>query len=383
MKPTAAEPPVAPLVLNPLVVLPRVERILVIRLGAMGDVVRTLPAVALLRDATPAARIDWLVEERTAPIVASRDFVDRVLVFPRARGVAALRRGRLLEAARTFASFARELRAGRYDLVLDFHAIARSALLARLSGAPDRLGYAAPIAREGAHRLATHRVRLARTRLSRFQRNEALVRAIVHGELAPRTTPLAVPAAAQRAMAEALGPGPAPIVLHPGSSAAAAHKRWPAARFGELARALARDRERVLVAVGPEACEQGLARTVLEASGGSAKLAPETRQFDDLAALLAAARAVVAADSGPLHTASLVGTPVVQLVGPTDPIENEPWRATPWRRVATNLDCAGCRRGCSVAACMLAIEAESVREAVRALVGAPISHLRLVSLPAG
>lgn len=367
------------LILNPLGALPSVQRVLVIRLGAMGDVVRTLPAVALLRDQLPEARIDWLVEERTAPVVESRGYVDGVVVFPRAQLAECLRAGRWLAAARSFVGFARALRAGDYDLVLDFHAIARSALLAALSAAPQRISFARPYAREGAQLLATHRVRLAQRHSSRFARNEALARAVVRPEVVAKTAPLEVAAAAREAMAAALGPGRAPVVLHPGSSPGAAYKRWPAARFAELARVLADDGERVCVVAGSGPAERACAETVVESSGGAAALAPLTPRFEDLAALLEAARVLVAADSGPLHIASLVGTPVVQLLGPTDSVENEPWHATPSQRVVTDLACRGCGRGCAAAACMRGIEVRAVRGALRSLVDPPAAPLRVVS----
>ena len=99
------------LALNPLGAPTRAQRILVIRLAAMGDVIRTLPAVALLRDHHPDSRIDWLVEERAASVVELRGFVDSVVVFPRARIESLVRSGRWVQAARVFACFARELRA--------------------------------------------------------------------------------------------------------------------------------------------------------------------------------------------------------------------------------------------------------------------------------
>jgi ADP-heptose:LPS heptosyltransferase len=266
-------------------------------------------------------------------------------------------------------------------VALDFHAIARSAALGALSGAPMRVGYARPYAREGADRLATHRVRLAQRPVSRFDRNEALVRSLV-GPGTPRSTPpLEVAPAAREAMAAQLGDGLRPVILHPGSSAAAAYKRWPPHRFAQLARALAGEGERVLVSRGPAAQERAIAREVVEASSGAAALAPETTGFEALAALLAAGRAVVAADSGPLHVASLVGTPVVQLVGPTDEVENEPWRETPFARVVTGLACRGCRSGCAAAACMQGIEARAVRRALRRLMAPPGRRLQLVSVP--
>jgi len=343
----------------------------VIRLGAMGDVVRTLPAVAALRDHFPDARIDWLVEERTAPILQARGYIDEVVVFPRAELRSQLASGRFVSLARCSARFLRELRAKRYEVVFDFHAIARSALLGAASGSRIRFGYARPYGREGSPWLATHPVRLVRERVSRYERNQALVAAV--GAVAGATAPLEVAPSARAAVRASLpvSDGRPFVVLHAGSSAAASHKRWPVARFAELAADLSRaaglEDLRVLVAAGPHEAEQALAREIVRASVGAADLAPPTAHFEELAALLEAASALVAGDSGPLHVASLVGTPVVQILGPTDPVENEPWSRTPWRRVEVPLECRPCRRGCSAPACMRGVSAHAVARALRSV----------------
>ena len=106
---------------------------------------------------------------------------------------------------------------------------------------------------------------------------------------------------------------------------------------------------------------------VLEAAAGAARPAPETPTLLDLAALFAHARLYLGADSGPMHVSSLVGTPVVQLLGPTDPVENAPLAATPSRTVRVSIACNPCRRGCAAATCMRAIEPGAVLEAVRGL----------------
>ena len=125
-----------------------------IRLAALGDVVRTLPAVSSLRAAHPGAHIAWLVESAASGAVAEQPWVDEVIVFPRERLIGALGRLRptVLREAR---SFVRRLRARRFDWVVDFHSILRSGVLSLLSGAPRRVAYAPPFGREAAHWFAT------------------------------------------------------------------------------------------------------------------------------------------------------------------------------------------------------------------------------------
>jgi len=316
-------------------------------------VVRTTACLPAVRAAWPEAEIRWLVEPPAAGALAGRPELDGVLVFPRPRIVAALRRGRGLAAARMVRAFAGRLRAHRFDLAIDFHSIARSALLARWSGARERVGLAPPDGRELSWWLATRRVGVGARRLSRFARNQALLDALG----AP------MPEGASGRWAVAAGRGEGAVVLHPGSSAGAPYKRYPVDRYARLATELGkRFGVSVWVVHGPG--EGALARAVTEASEGAARLAPATGGVDELAELLAGASVFVGSDSGPLHVASLVGTPVVQLLGPTDPVENEPWPGTPWRRVEVPLACRPCRRGCAAATCMREIRPEAVAEAV-------------------
>ena len=87
----------------------------------------------------------------------------------------------------------------------------------------------------------------------------------------------------------------------------------------------------------------------------------------DLAVLFAASRLYIGSDSGPMHVASLVGTPVLQLLGPTDPVENAPWSETASRQVRIRVPCSPCRRGCAAATCMRGISSDAVLAAAREL----------------
>jgi ADP-heptose:LPS heptosyltransferase len=343
----------------------------VVRLGAVGDVVRTLPAASALRAAYPGSHLAWLVERASASLLRAQPWIDEVIEFPREELRESLRRGRLAHAARTARRFVRELRARRFELVVDFHSILKSGLLAAASRAPRRAAYARPYGRELGWWFATARAELWPPRASRFERNDALVRFLaVNARGAPR--PLRVDPERARRMERALGPGPAPVALHPGTSDATPHKRWTAEGYGAVARAL-REQEglRSIVTVGPARDDRAFAEAVIAASGGAAVFAPETPSLPDLAALFARCRLYLGSDSGPMHVASLVGTPVVQLLGPTDPVENAPWPGTPSRSLRVPVACSPCRRGCAAALCMQLHDAAAVALAARALLAAP------------
>lgn len=342
-----------------------------VRLGAVGDVVRTLPSASALRAAYPGSHLAWLVEAGSASLLRAQPWIDEVVLFPREELRGALRRGAFVQAARTARRFVRELRRRRFELVVDFHSILKSGVLSAASGAPRRAAYARPYGRELGWWFATERAELWPPRASRFERNEALVRFLAVGtRAAPR--PLRVDPERARRMAQALGAGPAPIALHPGTSDSTPHKRWTPQGYAAVARALReQDGVRSVVTVGPARDDRAFAEAVVAQSGGAAQLAPETPSLPDLAALFAGCRLYLGSDTGPLHVASLVGTPVVQLLGPTDPVENAPWPGTPSRTLRVPVACSPCRRGCATALCMQLHDVAQVTAAARALLAAP------------
>lgn len=341
-----------------------------IRLGAVGDVVRTLPAVSALRAAYAGAEITWLVEPPASSVLASQPWIDRVLVFPRDRMRASLRAGRVAVLGAELAEFVRRLRAHRFDLVLDFHAILKSGLLARATGAPRRVGFSAPFARELSWLFATDRARLTPSHASRFERNAGLLR-FLGLSARPDPAPLRVTPEAAAKMAARLGSGPRPVAVHPGTSPDTPHKRWAPSAYATVVRALHRERGvPAVVTSGPDPAERALAAEIVKRSEGAARPAPETASLGELAALFAVSRLYLGGDTGPMHVASLVGTPVLQILGPTDPLENAPWEGAPSRSVRAALPCSPCRRGCAAAACMAAVAPETVLAAALDLLDA-------------
>ncbi|MGE4608554.1 MAG: glycosyltransferase family 9 protein [Myxococcota bacterium] len=336
-------------------------RIAVLRLGAVGDVVRTLPAARRIRAAYPEAHLAWLVEPAASGFLRAQGWIDEVIVFQRDSLATDLRSLNWVAFAREAARFVRELRDHRFDLVVDFHSIGRSGLLSFATGAGTRVAYGPPFGREFSYWCATARASLPRTKMSRFDRNAALADFLAIG---PARSALPVEV---RASSRFDRP---PVALHPGTSAGAPHKRYPVASFGEVAREiLAETGTRSIVTWGPGRDDRRLASEVVAASSGAADLAPPTPGLEDLAGLLSGCRLLIAGDSGPLHVASMVGTPVVQILGPTDPIENAPFAGTPSRVVTQPLGCSPCRRGCGAATCMRGIPTRQVLAAVFELLG--------------
>jgi heptosyltransferase I len=284
------------------------HRFLLVRLGSLGDVIHAIPTAAALRARFPEARIDWLVDPRYVPLLEMVDGVDsRIPVNPRRVGQTA--------------ATVRDLRRVGYTAVIDLQGLLKSAVLARAVGAERTIGF------EGAHlreRTAgpfyTHRV--APSALHVIFKNLALLE-----PLGCRDTraafPLELPYSPAADEARSRMHGEPYALINPG--AAWPNKRWPPDRFGALAAAvLDRFELRSLVLWGPG--EERLAEEVSRASNGAAEVAPAT-SITDLFSIARHARLLVSGDTGPLHIAAAVGTPLVALFGPTRTERNGPWSA--------------------------------------------------------
>lgn len=293
-------------------------RFLLIRLGSMGDIVHALPAAASLRAAFPEARVDWLVEARWQDLLALNPDLTNVIPVDTLAWRRAPMRARTW---RSLAGLRRTLREARYDAALDFQGLYKSAVLARLSGAARRIGFAQEFAKEpGAARFYTERVRPpGNTHV--IEMNLALAQAAGARETTPRF-PLPVRPEDESAVDTLLSTHRLRdfFVLSPGGGWGS--KCWPLERYTMLHNVLARERGwRTVVNAGPG--EEPLVREFMDRARVSQPVHfPLTLR--QLVALLKRARLLVSGDTGPLHLAAALGTPVVGLYGPTDPVRNGP-----------------------------------------------------------
>jgi heptosyltransferase-1 len=303
------------------------ESVLIVRLGAMGDVIHALPAVAALRRARPQLRIAWLLEERwsellcgrvseyEAPISRLKPLVDAV----HTSNFAGWRRAMLSdETWREMRECIRDVRSRKYDAVVDLQGAIRSAITARLSGASRRLGSTQP--REAPARLfytcafdpqGEHVVEHALSLVSSLA-GEKL-------EYAPAVFPCDPihETWAQQYIA-AVGDSPF-VIVNPGAGWGA--KRWPAECYGAVARVLHDRGFAVLINHGPG--EESLAAEVQDASQGTSHLLKCS--ISELIAITRRARLFIGGDTGPMHLAAALGVPVVALFGPTRPERNGPY----------------------------------------------------------
>jgi heptosyltransferase-1 len=298
--------------------------ILIVRLGALGDVVHAIPAAAALRRALPDARIDWIVEARHRSILDLVTIVDRVIAIE-SRNVSG------------WINAVRQLRETRYDVALDFQGLMKSAVFARASGAARVVGFSIWHLREKAARSLYSETddALEGEEGHVILKNLHLLR-VLGIESAAIEFPLARVESRAAAEVGRMFDGQRFGIINPG--AAWPNKRWPPSAFGEVAAFLQEVRGMPSIVLwGPD--ERALAESVVEASGGTARLAPPTTVVD-LVELSRAATIVVSGDTGPLHIAAAVGTPVVALYGPTNPARNGPWSADD--QVVSRFESCGC-----------------------------------------
>ena len=352
-------------------------RVLVIRLGSLGDLVHTLPAVAALRASLPNAEsdagaiveaaaeravaptvgMDWVVEEKWVPLIQMVAGIDRVI--PIRRSVAG------------HFDCVHRLRQERYACAVDFQGLYKSALLAWRSGAPRRLGFDRKTAREpGAAWFYTECVTPGGRHMT--QLNASL--AMRAGARTPvgMHFPIHVPDEQVDNLAAKLpltSSGDPYIVVSPGGGWKS--KCWPAERYGELCGEIWR-RHGIAAVVNAGPGEDELGAAVIRASS-PAKPVLLCPSLVELCALVKKARMVVAADTGPLHLAAALGTRVMALFGPTDPARNGPiYEGGKCGTVLRNVsdEANSYKRGDEYSGAMLSLTVEQVVAAVERELGA-------------
>ena len=305
------------------------DRILIVRMSALGDIVHALPVLAALRAAYPAAEIDWLADRRYAGLLDFVEGLNRRIIG----------RPGFLRAVQT-------MRDRRYDAALDLQGLIKSAAMARLSGARRVIGFERAALRERGASWFYDEKAVVAPDAHIIQKNFSVLPMLGvtdHSVRFPFVVPLSPVADAVAREAATRGRGGFALI-NPGG--AWPNKRWPPDRFGELA---ARIRERhdlpSYVLWGDD--ELTLADRVVACSRDAAVRAPRTT-LGDLLALSSRATLMVSGDTGPIHLAAAMRTPLVGLYGPTWPRRNGPW--SPDDEVASRAERCEChhKRRCQL-----------------------------------
>jgi ADP-heptose:LPS heptosyltransferase len=303
-------------------VTPLPASILIVRLGAIGDVTNALVLATAIKDAAPQTRIGWAVHPLAAPLVQDHPAVDRVHLWQRGQGFGEWRRVR------------DEVRSEGYELAVDLQRLFKSALLARASRAPRVLGFDRSRSKEGSWMLTREHIAVGPKRAHMVDQYLEFARHLGLRDARARHVLPTHPEADAWADAQVQALGGAPWILNLGASKPA--NRWPAERFGQLAGSLAREVEAPVVLTGGKA-DRDAAEAALAAGGSQAVNLAGATSLAQLIALLKRSRLFVGCDTGPMHLAVAQGVPVLALFGPADPARTGPFgdrarvlREPPW-----------------------------------------------------
>jgi len=334
-----------------------VRRLLIVKPSSLGDVVHALPTLSALRRRFPSAKLSWLVKREWADVLEGNPDLDEVLSVDLS--------------VKGWPAAIRAVRAGRFDLVVDLQGLLRSAVLGWASGSPARVGFAN--GREGSPWCYTHRVPVPDASIHAVDRCLLIARFLGAEPEKPGPSAFHLPQeSAAEARVEALlaaagvQAGTMLVALNP--SARWTTKQWPAESFAAVGDWLQQQGARVVVIGGRE--ERPVGEAVMRAMHGAPiDLAGKTT-MKELIALLRRLRVFITNDSGPMHLAAAVGTPVIALFGPTDPARTGPYGAG-HVVLRSGVPCSPCfSRHCANAVtmeCLTAIQPQRVIEAASKL----------------
>jgi len=331
-------------------------RFLVVRLGSLGDIVQTFPAVAGLRQSFPEAEIVWLTHHRWKSLVESSELATDIWETE-TRSYDSLRRT------------IRQIRERSFSAAIDYQGLWKSAALPFFGGVPRRIGFSSETIREfGVPILYTDRVGCTHTHISE-QNGELSQRAGARNGVGPVT--ISVPSLQEALVLQLLRGFSIDryVVLSPAGGWRS--KCWPPDRYGALCQKICGALGlRCVLNYGPG--EDALVAAV-QAASGKAEPVPYKGSLGQLMALLRNAVCIVGGDTGPLHLAVALGTPSVALFGPTDPSRNGPYRMGDRSALAVRNDIVlrspnavtTYKRREHIDPSMLEIEVEAVFDAVR------------------
>lgn len=337
--------------------------ILIVKLSAIGDVIHTLPSLSALRRLYPEADITWVIEEAASDIIKDNPCLNRTIVFHRKRWAKDIKKLRQLNrTVKEIKSFITTLRKRKYDLIIDFHGLFKSSLIVLLSGGKRRLGYDSmqelsglflneKIPEDMGKHAVDRYLDLLRYLSADTTRKEFLIP--IQKENRDRVERLLKKYnvdISERFMAVN------PVALWE-------TKLWEDAKFAELCDRITEELKTKVIFTGGSS--SGMIEHIQSLMvSPSVNLGRQTT-LKDLAYLYKSASLVITPDSGPMHIAAAVGTPVVALFGPTDPSRTGPC-GEGHVVVRKEMPCSPCfLKKCSTNKCMKEITVGEVFLAVK------------------
>ncbi len=346
------------------------KKILIIRLGAIGDVVHVLPALRTLRLNFPDSEISWLVEDKAKDIITGHPDINEVIVFPRRKWQREIIRvNKTIHTFLEFLAFYRKLRNARYDMVIDFHGNLKSGIMVFMAGAGNSIGFGNDDCKEFNYLFTRHHVNLFNKRLHKIDKNLMLLRGL-GVETNYQRPELPVLKTDKDYIAEFIdkdiGNSKPMIIIHPCTSKFGSYKEWPVMNYAILADMVLDTFDvNVVFTWGPN--ELGVVREIVSNMKHKAFVACETKPIKRLIELIRCADLFISGDTGPLHIASVLEVPVVAIYGPKDPSIYGPYNGRAIV-IKKELPCSPCKkRTCADPECMTSILPEEVFRAVSRL----------------
>lgn len=346
------------------------RRVLIILLGAIGDVVRALPLLGRIRRGWPAAHVAWAVEPKSQAVLEGHPWLDELIIYNR-------------RAPLSFLPFLVRVRAGHFDLTLDLQRHLKSGVVSITSGARVRVGFDRSNGKEFNHLFSTRQIALQPPMRLKLMQYQAFGDAL---GLAPAPVEFGLVASdTERARVAAMLDGaPRPLLaVILGSS-------WPSRVYfpDSLAAVIremttARDGSPALfpVLIGSGRDEVALAEQVVANLAGAPVLNLAGRTgLRDLVAIFGECAAAFGPDSGPMHVAAAAGCPVVSLWGATAPERSAPWGFADLA-LSGAIPCHPCYlRECPIGReCMRRIAPSDVAAALRSALAAPRAAIRALA----
>ncbi len=296
--------------------------VLIVRLSAIGDVVHSLPVLEEIRRQLPSARIGWIVEGLSAPLLEDHPMIDKLYTIPKKRWrkdkKAGWREGR---------AFFRSVRSDGWETAVDLQGLSKSALAARFSGANHRVGFRGANAKEISGLVNNMRILPHDSDVHVVQQNLRLLEGL--GLNVPGSRPVGCLGLSDdekdqmRVRLRKCGWGGEPMVaLNPGAGWET--KRWPPSYYGELGSLINGQsglRPLVLWGPGEESQRDEIAETL---SDLNPVIAPKT-SVRELAVLISLVSLFVGGDTGASHLCGPLRVPVLSIWGGSDPLRNRPW----------------------------------------------------------
>jgi heptosyltransferase I len=335
--------------------------ILVIKLSAIGDVIHTLPSVAGLRQRYPEAHITWIIEETASDLIENLPHVDRIIVSSRKRWLREIRQGKIRGPFREMKAMLDLLRDRPYDLVIDFHGLFKSAVFVLLSGGKRKLGFDSMQEMSG---LFLNEKIPEDMRKHAVDRYLDFLRYLGAADIKPEFL-IPVDEDNQQKVDDLLkshGVDQHKPFVAISPMALWETKLWQEEKFAELSDRITGELGCRVVMTGNEKGIldriESLAKRPLVNLGGKTTLR-------ELACIYQRASVLVTTDSGPMHLAAAVRTPVIALFGPTDPVRTGPY-GEGHTVINTSLSCRPCfKKACSTKECMRDIDVNDVFLAVK------------------